>query len=114
MADLRAVAAKNNTRPTVYTSHSAGFAGGRIRYSTFLFSFFLDFSVRLRIINALWKRARAPSFPFCFLVEKFQKRKEKMVCELDLGENGFLTCCFCISFRTNAKSDIIRPLMRHV
>lgn len=48
-----------------------------------------------------------------FLVGKFQKRKVKMVCELDLGENGFLTC-FYISFRTNAKSDIIRPLMRHV
>lgn len=43
LADLRAVAAKNNTRPTVYTSHSAGFAGGRIRYSTFLFSFFWIF-----------------------------------------------------------------------
>lgn len=47
-----------------------------------------------------------------FLVGKFQKRKVKMVCELALGENGFL--CFYISFRTNAKSDIIRPLMRHV
>jgi hypothetical protein len=75
LADLRAVAAKNNTRRidriyTAQTSHSAGFAGGRIRYSTFLFlflfGFFWDWESMHYNQNERWKRARAPSFPFCF------------------------------------------------